>query len=391
MKNNLSSKAIGLDISDHSIEAVLAESSGLGISVLEKHRLVLSPGVLSKGRILDSRALRENLDQLFKRFVRLDLKSDRIVFGFPEADVCLKVFYADRAEDIPQRIIEESAASIPLEKDTSVVVSKAYFNTRKNLYRVLLAAVNKEVYWQWENFFKKFLRRPVFSYDIESLANFRGLFDAYPLQETALLDIGANAGHLAIFNSSGLAFSYSIPYAGDYFSGKIAKALKVGYGQAEKLKKENGLIASSSNVNVSALLRSALSHYVIELSRNFGYYRDNFSREQEEVKKLYLLGGGAQMPGIKDFFQEKLGLPVIIPYSDRKNLFVEAEGLAKKALIGEWLKNDPDFKQVIDQNVWSAKDLNLKKGQGLTGENKRLLALLAAIPCVLALFYFLVL
>jgi type IV pilus assembly protein PilM len=343
-------KIIGISISDFSLEVVLAEKQGENFRIVDKKRSILEAGVVVDGLAINQPVLANYLKEIFKNLKQADPKKDEIVFAVPEILTYLMVFYEKDETYIEERIKEECEKNIPLDPKKIEIDTRVFFNRSEKYYRVLLAAILSEDKNIWQQFFKR-LGYNIKYYDIEVLANFRSIFSSFPKENTALLDIGARTANLTIYNSNGLSYSYSIPYAGDYFSDKLSKALKLEWEEAEKIKKEFGL-DKQKNIEAGVVLRSAMEHYTIEIKRNLDFYQEYISRDKSGVKKIYLLGGSSLMPGIKEFFQSKLDVEFVDLGEEHKDLlFINAEGLIKKVSEKKWRDIDPDFSNSVKQKI----------------------------------------
>lgn len=131
-----------------------------------------------------------------------------------------------------------------------------------------------------------------------------------------LVDIGARTTNL-IFIEPGKVFSRSIPIGGTSISASIAKEFEESFAEAEERKKKvafvglGGAYAEPSDpdiARVSKMVRNTMTRVHAEISRSISFYR---SQQQGSAPvQVFLCGGGASLPYMREFFTEKLQMPV---------------------------------------------------------------------------------
>ena len=133
-----------------------------------------------------------------------------------------------------------------------------------------------------------------------------------------LIDIGAKTTNL-LYIEGGRFFTRSIAIGGVSISAAIAKEYGVSFIEAESQKISNGLVALGGGHTeqldeaVAALamtIRNALTRLPAEIARTTNYYRSQHGGNAP--KHVFLAGGGASLAYTREFFEEKLHLPVEI-------------------------------------------------------------------------------
>jgi len=133
-----------------------------------------------------------------------------------------------------------------------------------------------------------------------------------------LIDIGAKTTNL-LYIEGGRFFTRSIAIGGVSITAAIAKEYGVSFVEAEGQKIGNGLVALGGghteqlDESVAALamtIRNALTRLPAEIARTTNYYRSQHGGNAP--KHVFLAGGGATLPYTREFFEEKLHLPVEI-------------------------------------------------------------------------------
>jgi type IV pilus assembly protein PilM len=178
-----------------------------------------------------------------------------------------------------------------------------------NKMLVLIAAAKKELISQRIKLVEGLGYRAN-SIDIDSVAlvnafNFNyGTQDNEESKTIALLNIGAAMTNLNILDVGIPRLSRDMHIAGNAFTQKIADIFGLDFAEAEKLK----LAPEEDKLNkIKAGVESALANLAGEVRTSFDYYE---SQGTSSVSKIYLSGGGAKFPGVKDMLAHFLNIEV---------------------------------------------------------------------------------
>jgi len=160
-----------------------------------------------------------------------------------------------------------------------------------------------------------------------------------------LVDIGARTTNL-LFVEPGKIFSRSVAIGGGSVSSAIAKEFGEPIGAAEFRKKRDGFVslggayAEPENpevARVSKIVRGTMTRLHAEMMRSISHYRAQ--QQGNAPDRLYLCGGSTSTPYMREFFQEKLQVPVEF-FNPLRNVAVseavDAAEVARSAhLLGE--------------------------------------------------------
>src|SRR5437016_3547406 len=130
-----------------------------------------------------------------------------------------------------------------------------------------------------------------------------------------LVDIGARTTNV-LFIEAGRIFSRSLPIGGSAITATIAKEFGESLAAAETRKKRDGFVAlggaaepADPNIGrLSKIARSTMTRLHAELMRSITHYRAE--QQGDRPARIFLCGGGAGMPNMREFFHEKFELPV---------------------------------------------------------------------------------
>ena len=131
-----------------------------------------------------------------------------------------------------------------------------------------------------------------------------------------LIDIGAKTSDLLYIEGKRF-FTRSVAMGGVAVSTAISKEYGVPFAEAEAHKTQSGLVAlggghteqlDETTAALAMTIRNTLGRLPAEIARTTNYYRSQHGGNAP--KMVILAGGGANLPYPKEFFEEKLHLPV---------------------------------------------------------------------------------
>jgi Tfp pilus assembly protein PilN len=130
-----------------------------------------------------------------------------------------------------------------------------------------------------------------------------------------LVDIGARTTNF-LFIEPGKIFTRSVPIGGSSVTGAIAREFNEPFAAAEFRKKRDGSLSSSSATHtlgddvtsVSRILCNTMRRLHAELMRSIDHYCAQ--QKGNPPQRVFLSGGGASTPCIREFFQQKMELPI---------------------------------------------------------------------------------
>src|SRR5580704_1312844 len=145
-----------------------------------------------------------------------------------------------------------------------------------------------------------------------------------------IIDIGSRSTNL-IFIEPHKVFSRSIPNGGSAITQAIAKDFGEPFGVAEERKKRDGFVSLGGAyaepedpdvARVSKMIRNTMTRLHAEIARSISFYRAQQGGMQPE--RVFLCGGSTTLPYMREFFTEKLQLPVEF-FNPLRNVAVTGE------------------------------------------------------------------
>jgi len=154
--------------------------------------------------------------------------------------------------------------------------------------------------------------------DIAPMALYNAFRHSYPkfADCSLLLDIGARTTNI-LFIEAGRVFLRSIPLGGSALTAAIAREFNESFGASETRKRQDGFVGlggayaepADPNVGrVSKIARSIMTRLHAELMRSITHYRAQ--QKGDRPARIFLCGGGAGMPYMREFFHEKFQVPI---------------------------------------------------------------------------------
>src|SRR5437870_3916950 len=131
-----------------------------------------------------------------------------------------------------------------------------------------------------------------------------------------LVDIGARTTNV-LFIEPAKVFSRSLPIGGNSITAAIAREFRETFAAAEARKKRDGFVglggayaepADPDIARVSKIARSTMTRLHAELMRSVTHYRAH--QQGNRPARIFLCGGGAGMPYVREFFHEKFQVPI---------------------------------------------------------------------------------
>jgi type IV pilus assembly protein PilM len=131
-----------------------------------------------------------------------------------------------------------------------------------------------------------------------------------------LVDIGARTTNV-VFIEPGKIFSRSVPIGGSSITAAIAREFEESFAEAESRKRRDGFVslggayaepADADVARVSKIVRATMTRLHAELMRSISHYRAQ--QQGNRPDRIFLCGGSAGMPYMREFFHEKMQLPI---------------------------------------------------------------------------------
>lgn len=307
-------KMVGIDIGTSAIKLMELSRWGKG-KTLENYGEVKS-SFISKEPLLNSKMgkglISSNLaSRVIKEILsEAKIKTKEAVFSIPDFLTFSTSFYIPK---MPEKEITGAVAfsasqyiTLPISEVTLDWKIVSDPNSKESSLKVFLVAVPNQVIQEYETLAKSSGLK-IYALEAEALSATRAL--AKNNKKTiCLMDIGVQSSTVNIIDNGFLKRSYSFNFYSSQLSQALSSSLGIDYQQAEEIKNKEGLI--SSRPGVSETLYVLIDKLLIEV-RNIS--SEFFQSEKKQVEEIYLTGGTASLPGLKEYFTESLKKKTSLP------------------------------------------------------------------------------
>ncbi len=312
--------AIGLDISDNCMRAVLLNNVGpKQIKVIAYAEQEIQKGLIEDGLIKNSDALMPLFRNLKKKGGLGFLDSKFVVADLPEQNAFLQVFSVPKmnSSEISQAIRWEIEGNIPMS------LNEVYFDWQEiepigdsiDHIDVMVVAAPKGITESYVSLLEsaKFIPK---SLEVESSAIARALIPKnFASKPVLIIDFGGSRTGFIIFAGTAIRFTSSLPISGYQMTQAVAQAMNISFEDAEAIKREVGINKSSAYPKAVAAMTAIVDDLVLQIQRYLEYYKNHTFHEHNmahSISKILLAGGGANLKGLAPYLGSKLKFDVEI-------------------------------------------------------------------------------
>jgi type IV pilus assembly protein PilM len=148
--------------------------------------------------------------------------------------------------------------------------------------------------------------------DIEVFSAVRAIMDP-SLSPQMVIDFGARSTKVYVVERGVLRASHIINRGSQDITLAISKSTNISFDEAEKIKRENGLIAK--NDSALAGVSSLTIDYIFSEAGRFIFNYEKTSGRK--INKMFLTGGGALLKGLREKAESSFNTPVFMadPFS----------------------------------------------------------------------------
>ncbi len=346
----LNPSAFGIDLSDRSIKIIQFKKKGKKLSNFLYGNEEIPAGLIEDGQIKDFKKVAELIKKIKNKTQPTSIKTDYVVCSLPES----KCFF--REINFPEMTLEEVSEAIKWETEQQIPLSweEMYLdwhilNEKKSLKKteeklkkdnlvnseetkkktkVFLTAAPRKLVDSYVKVLKQAGLKPI-AMEIESAAIVRAFVNKNKNKYDStvlIIDFGETRTNFIIFKSPLIRFSRSISFSGASLTDKISKELKIKYPEAEKLKRKWGMNKEKGNGSLIKCIEPTLVDLAENIQKSLDYYSEHFSKNfpENEVKKIILCGGGANLNGLDSWLASKIKKEVEKnnPWSNVSSLFL---------------------------------------------------------------------
>ncbi len=253
--------------------------------------------------------LTDNIKQMLAEKMIGEVTSKQIAISVPTARSFSRTFTLPIATEkaLHDAVVLEADQYIPI-PSTSLYIDHQVIERTKQEITVLMSAVPRVVI---DNIvttveaagFQPILIEP----SISSVGRVLTATEEGSLP-TVIVDIGPASTDIAILDRGTIRVTGGLAIGGNTFTLDIAKKLNVALENAHQLKVLNGLNAGPRQQKLKDALAPSLERIMSEVRKVMRYYDERIS-DTRKLEQLLVVGSGSNLPGIGEYFTDKLVMP----------------------------------------------------------------------------------
>lgn len=320
MRTNLFYKKqplLGLDIGTHNTKVAQVKRGGKEIKIVGYGMAAIPDGVIVEGIITDPGALAEPIIKLLRGGGWGRFTARQVVTALPESRVFTRIIKLPLMSEaqLAEAIHWETQQYIPMPIDdiyTDYQVVSTDGSGKDAKQNILLVAAPRAIVDSYIKLFE-ILNLGVYGIEISLSAVIRAIIlPQFANQSTLVIDFGSMATDLAIHNQI-IRLTSSIPIGGDHLTESLVKKLKIERDKATEIKHRFGIAPSGMQAKIVPAINAQLSSLAAEFKKIIKYYEERSEGgTKSKVEKIILCGGGASLPGLIEFMQKDIKLPIEI-------------------------------------------------------------------------------
>ncbi|MBI3631618.1 MAG: type IV pilus assembly protein PilM [Candidatus Staskawiczbacteria bacterium] len=308
-------KMLGIDVGTSSVKVVEISRWGGG-KTLENYGEIKSAALykepaknFERGSYLlsdffVSRAIMAILDEA-------KIKTKEAIFSIPDfSTFCTSIELPPMTEkEIHQAVYYTAPQYIPLSITETTLDWRIIGGTpgdKNSPLKILLIAIPNQVVQGYRKIAQS-AGLELYALEAETLAITRALIKDKK-KIICLMDIGVQSTTVNIIDKGILKKSYSFSFASNQLTYAISSALGLSYSEAEELKNKQGL--TSLNTDLTKTLYLLIDPLVLQIRK---ISEDFYQEENKNIEEIYLTGGTANLPGLREYFEETFKKKVEIP------------------------------------------------------------------------------
>ncbi|MFQ5767272.1 MAG: type IV pilus assembly protein PilM [Acidobacteriota bacterium] len=302
---------VGLDIGTSSVKAAVLKPGrkGRGYTLQHLDAVPLPPEVIVDGAIMDSGPI---VDAITRLGEASKVRSPEVAVALSGHSVIVKrvSIPSMSSEELAESIHWEAEQYIPFDiDDVNIDYQVLDQHEDGDQMDVLLVAVKKDKIQDYTSVISQAGRIPVVvDVDVFAVQNAYEINQgALPGEAVALVNVGAAVTNVAILTGGQSRFWRDLSVGGNLYTEAIQRELGVTYEEAEEAKRGRSG-AEIDPGSLAPIMESITEDVVGEIQKTVDFFLA--SQTDQELSRMVLSGGTAQMEALPPMLAERLGCPV---------------------------------------------------------------------------------
>lgn len=305
---------IGLDIGYDTLKIVQLNRRANPPKLMAYNAAAIPPKAMTAKDIDHSHEIADIISKTMAQANLHRIRGKYTVSGLPESRVFTKII------DIPIMSEAEMGHAIPHEASRHIPLplSDIYLDYQPLNLRnsqgesVLIVAAPKVLVDKYLKILK-LAGLELIALETKPIAAGRALIHPQETNPSLIIDIGAEATGISVFDQGTIKFTYTIPHGGHTFTKAIANYLSKDFNQAEKIKRQCGISSKCKYGDTIKALKPILGDILEEIGNAINFYEKR-AKPARQIDKIRICGGGANTKGLPDYIYNNLanGIKVVI-------------------------------------------------------------------------------
>ncbi len=305
---------VGIDVGTSSIKMVEISLAGHQ-KTLENYSELESPDIYKEDLLAAQKGNMAISSDFVSRAIKAmvseaKIRTKSVIFSIPDFSTFCTSF------EIPAMPQKELAGAIrynasqfitlPISEvtlDWSILPSS---QEKQGLMKVFLVAMPNQVVQEYQAIARN-AGLELYALEAEAMGIARALAGRNK-KTVCVMDIGVQSSTVNIIENGFLRRSYSFNFYSNQLPQAVATALGVGFAEADAIVKKEGI--TSSRPGLADALYLLIDPLLLEIKNISAEF---LQQEQKQIEEVYLTGGPASLPGLKEYFEESLKKKVYVP------------------------------------------------------------------------------
>ena len=339
---------VGIDIGTRSVKVVQLKQKAKLTKLVGYGQLAVPENYMIEGIVSEPEKLAALIKDFFHKITWGKITASRVNLSISESKVFTRILTLPHTDDKGRQdaVIWEATQIVPMAID-NLYLDWQYIGSNKEDPKsddIIFAAAPKSIVNSYVQLVS-LLGLEINSFETNLGAVARAMVPSKAVDETILVvDLGARDTSMAIFDQY-IRVTGSTLVGGENLTKRIAEVLKIDITEAEQLKIKKD---DEALIKVREAIDIELTDMTKEIDRMIHYYYEKTNKETA-ISKILLCGGTASLPGLAEYFTEKLAITTVVgnPWSnisvypikpvpkEDAPIYTNAIGLALLGLVNE--------------------------------------------------------
>ncbi|MBP9852503.1 MAG: hypothetical protein QG629_300 [Patescibacteria group bacterium] len=267
------------------------------------------PEAIVEGAVVKHEEIAQAIKTLFETELVGEITTDRVAMSLPVARAFTRIIEMPQMTkaEFDEAVQNEAEQYIPASLD-SLHIDYTVISGTDNRKIVQIVAIPKRIVESYMILAELLGLTPVLLQTTNTADAHIFSKDSQSDLPSVLVDFGSDSTDITVYDK-GPIVSGTVPSGGEQLTEFIQKALDLTPREAMIVKARYGLSYSKKQRQLDTALSPTLSLITREIKRTMRYYEER-STEKQTISQIVILGGGANMPGLPEYYTNSLRLPV---------------------------------------------------------------------------------